>query len=359
MEPTEGTISICLPNLNTARYLPERFETILAQTFTDWECIVVDNFSDDGSWEIIQSYASRDPRIKATQAPRDPLGMYPNWNNCLRLARGEFIYIATSDDTMEPDCLEKLLAALRRNPTCGIAHCSLQMINAEGEPIHDVWENWEAVKYFGDLINREHVRPMGHDAVVASAFYTPYWSITQLLFRRDLLEKTGLFDGQWESYGDLAWQMRATWQTGTVHVPEKLATWRIHPAQASQLEKAKRDRREGKFVAIVEKFLAYARRERGASGTRLPGRLRRYMVMKMWMEMPWKELTAGQKVRTLIQRFLTEPRATLHFLQVLRWIKEGRPESIYAEVRKDIERLGLGQPVPTREGLAVPSDAAA
>lgn len=338
------TISILLPNLNTVRYLPERFETILAQTFTNWECIVVDNFSDDGAWEIIQSYAARDLRIRAKQAPRDPRGMYPNWNNCLRLARGEFVYIATSDDTMEPDCLEKLLGGLQRHPECGIAHCSLQMIDGEGRPLHGIWEEWDAVKYFGGLMAREHVRPAGHDAVVACAFYTPYWSITQLLFRRSLLEKTGPFEGKWASYGDLAWQMRATLNTRTVHIPEKLATWRIHPAQASQLEKAKQDRRKGLFVAMVEEFRNYTHRAAGLSCRGFPKGLRRFMIVKMWLELPWNGLSKSQKVSLLIRRFCREPQATIHFAQILLWRKFGRNDWEYDELRREISRLGIAKP---------------
>jgi glycosyltransferase involved in cell wall biosynthesis len=355
----EVSISVCLPNLNTARYLPERFDCILAQTFTDWECIVVDNYSDDGSWKIIQSYAARDPRIKATQAPRDPLGMYPNWNNCLRQARGEFVYIATSDDTMAPDCLQMLRDAILKHPECGMAHCDLLVIDANSKPVDGIYESWEAVDYFGPLMGKEHVRPRGHDSVVACAFFTPYRSITQLLFRRDLLEKTGLFDGKWESYGDMAWQMRAALYTNTVHVPGKLGTWRMHPSQASQQDKACNDRRNGMFVAMVDEFLAYARREEASSGIRLPARLRRYMVVKMWMVMPWKELTRWEKVKYLAKRLVLEPRAALLFLRTVRWIKQGRnPQAVYEEVRRDIHRLGLGRPLAADEAVAAASSMA-
>ena len=54
-------VSICVPNLNTRPYLPERFETIFNQTFQDWELIVCDSYSDDGSWEYIQELAAREP----------------------------------------------------------------------------------------------------------------------------------------------------------------------------------------------------------------------------------------------------------------------------------------------------------
>lgn len=335
-------ISICLPNLNTARYLPERFESVLAQTFTDWELVVHDSYSDDGAWEYIKHVAASEPRIQISQGPRE--GVYAGFNACISKARGEFVYIATSDDTMEPDCLEKLLSALQRHPECGVAHCSLQIINGEGKPVQGIWEDWDAVKYFGGLMDQAHVRPIGHDAVIACAFYTPYWSITQLLFRRSLLEKTGLFEGKWASYGDLAWQMRATLNTCTVHIPEKLATWRIHPAQASQLEKAKSDRRKGLFVAMVEEFLVYTHGAAGLSCGGFPKGLRRFMVVKMWLELPWNGLSKSQKVSLLIRRFCREPQSTIHFAQILLWRKFGRNDWEHDELRREISRLGIAKP---------------
>ncbi len=79
-------VSICLPNLNTLPFLPERVESIFDQSFKDWELIVSDNFSNDGAWELFENMASKDGRVSIAQAPRE--GLYSNWNNCLRRTRG-------------------------------------------------------------------------------------------------------------------------------------------------------------------------------------------------------------------------------------------------------------------------------
>jgi hypothetical protein len=65
----------------------------------------VDNYSEDGAWKYIQELAAYEPRMRNSQAPRQ--GLYANWSNCVKLARGEYVYVATSGDTMAPDCLEK------------------------------------------------------------------------------------------------------------------------------------------------------------------------------------------------------------------------------------------------------------
>ena len=71
-------VSVVMPNLNNRRFLPERLDSIVNQTLTDWEAIIVDSYSDDGAWELIQAYAARDRRFRIAQAPRD--GIYPNLN---------------------------------------------------------------------------------------------------------------------------------------------------------------------------------------------------------------------------------------------------------------------------------------
>lgn len=225
-------VSVCLPNLNTRPFLPERLQSIFDQTFTDWELVVVDNHSQDGAWEYFVEQAKREPRMRISQAPRE--GMYPNWNNCVRLSRGEFIYIATSDDTMMPQCLERMVEALDRNQDCAIAHCQMLTIDKGGDPIQGAWEKAFITRFFGDWMDRPHKRLAPHDGLLYCAERCVYTSITQLLIRRGLFDEIGLFRDDLGSEGDWEWEMRASLLVNTVHVPEKLATWRVHPEQATK-----------------------------------------------------------------------------------------------------------------------------
>ena len=106
-------VSICVPNFNTRAYLPERFNTIFSQTFTNWELIVCDSYSDDGGWEYIEELAKHEPRMRIYQTPRK--GIYAGFNDCIKEAKGKYVYIATSDDTMMPDCLEWMVSTLEAN----------------------------------------------------------------------------------------------------------------------------------------------------------------------------------------------------------------------------------------------------
>ena len=226
-------VSVCLPNLNTRQYLDERVHTILAQTYTDWELVVSDNCSDDGAWEFFEELAEQDHRIAIAQAPRE--GMYANWNNCIRRARGEYVYIATSDDTMAPDCLEKLVAALEAHPECDVAHCALRKIDAGGAACVSDWWSRDSVfaRSSGALLDRPHVRRAPFDGLLHLLGWSVYISVTQLLIRRSLFDRIGLYPETWGSVGDFNWNMRAGLVADVVHVPDSWGGWRTHSDQAT------------------------------------------------------------------------------------------------------------------------------
>jgi glycosyltransferase involved in cell wall biosynthesis len=223
-------ISICLPNLNNRDYLEERIRTIYEQTYSNWELVIVDNYSDDGAWEYFQTL--KDPRVSIQQAPI--AGMYANWNNCIRLAEGDCIYIATSDDTLEPQCLEKMVAMLNIHKECDIAHCNLIVLDGDGNEIKRFYEEkCKVAHYFEDRIHQLHIRHAPHDGFLHYCGGTVYISITQLLIRKTLFDKIGLFRTDMGSAADFEWEMRASLLCNTIHIPEYLASWRIHQNQAT------------------------------------------------------------------------------------------------------------------------------
>ncbi len=227
-------VSVCLPNLNNRAFIKERLDTIVNQTFIDWELVVVDGYSDDGAWSIIQEYASQDSRIRLFQ--EQPEGIYQAFNSCIKKARGEYIYIATSDDTMTPDCLSKMVATLDENTDCDLCQCKLEFIdeNSESLPPEQQWSVFiGASKYLNHWLDCSHKRYAPHDGLLHFAVLTVYTSLTQLLIRRQLFEKIGYFKTGWGSIADFEWGMRASLLYNTVYIPEALATWRKHSHQAT------------------------------------------------------------------------------------------------------------------------------
>jgi glycosyltransferase involved in cell wall biosynthesis len=226
-------VSICVPNLNTRPFLPERFETIFRQSFQDWELLVYDSYSDDGSWEYIQELAAHEKRMCIWQGPRQ--GTPSSWNPCIRSACGEYVYVATSDDTMALDCLEKLVTALEQHKDCGLAHCPLVLIDETGMPHPEQW--WPEWTVFGqsagELVNQPHVRRAPYDGLLPLTGRSAYFSFTQLLIRRSLFTQIGPLESRWGSIGDVNWYMRAGLVSNTVHVPDTCATLRVHAKSAT------------------------------------------------------------------------------------------------------------------------------
>lgn len=230
MSSAPARVSVCLPNLNARPFLAERFASLQAQTMTAWEAVVYDSFSDDGSWELI-CQAARDPRLAIFQGPRE--GVYQAWNFCLRRARAEFVYIAPSDDTMAPRCLERLLEAFARHPEADVVSSLPWMIDEYGREIE--------AGVMGDIEARlaaasTEPRLMDMRELALAALRrdrTPALSVTQLLVRRNLFERLGFFPEEFGSMGDWAWQMLAVARTRWAFVPDKLGAWRRYQAQAT------------------------------------------------------------------------------------------------------------------------------
>ena len=252
-------VSVLLPNLNNRPYLEERMETILNQTFGDWELIVVDSHSDDGAWEFFQQCAKEDPRIKLFQDSRQ--GIYNSWNTCIRLARGEYVYFATSDDTMEPTFLETMVKALDEHPECDLAHCKLKIIDERGQPHPSrvSWDLFYGTLYFGDLIDKKHIRLAPHDGILYCCVRTVYTSITQLLIHRSLFDKIGLFLTNYGPVADFEWGMRASLVANIIHVPEYLATWRVRGGQATDLDFLDSVELLTQFLKMINQALLTAR----------------------------------------------------------------------------------------------------
>ncbi|WP_406672104.1 glycosyltransferase family 2 protein [Natronospira sp.] len=121
MALNEPLVTVVTPVYNTEKYLAECIESVLAQTYRNFEYIIVDNQSKDGSLELAQRYAERDDRIRI-HANEAFLAQMPNWNHALRLisADSEHCKIVHADDWLFPACLQEMVACARRNPSVGL-----------------------------------------------------------------------------------------------------------------------------------------------------------------------------------------------------------------------------------------------
>jgi glycosyltransferase involved in cell wall biosynthesis len=142
----DKTFSIAIPAYK-GKYLTECIESILTQTYKNFELIVINDFSPDPIDEIVKRF--NDPRIsyftnKVNIGAKD---LVVNWNNCLEKATGEYFIMMGDDDKMEPEYLEEFIHLFKDHPNTNVYHCRSIIIDENSTPITltPSWPNYETV----------------------------------------------------------------------------------------------------------------------------------------------------------------------------------------------------------------------
>jgi len=124
-----------MPTYNYASFLPEAIASVLAQDFQDFELLILDDCSTDNTAELVKPFCARDARVRFAVNPAN-LGMVPNWNQCLKQARGRHIKFLFGDDKLsDPQALTKLLALLQNNPAAMLAASARTILDAQSNVI--------------------------------------------------------------------------------------------------------------------------------------------------------------------------------------------------------------------------------
>lgn len=128
-------VSVIVPNYNHCSYLTLRIESILQQSYTHLELILLDDCSSDGSKEILETYRT-DPRVTAILFNVSNSGStFKQWEKGLRIATGKYVWFAESDDFAAVDFLEKTVAALEENERAVLAFTGSQLVDAQGDKL--------------------------------------------------------------------------------------------------------------------------------------------------------------------------------------------------------------------------------
>jgi glycosyltransferase involved in cell wall biosynthesis len=173
-------LTIGLPVYNGVDFLEESIESILTQTYKDFELIISDNASTDRTEEICRDYAAMDHRIKYIRQ-RENMGAARNFNLVFELSTGEYFKWSAHDDVCEPDFLLECVDVLDRNPTVVAAFTEAKRINEDGQPFADISFGKEIC--FPDPHLRLRI------ALTQWFFPLPLWG----LIRANVLRKTHLY----------------------------------------------------------------------------------------------------------------------------------------------------------------------
>jgi glycosyltransferase involved in cell wall biosynthesis len=128
-------VTLAVPTCNVARYLPLALDSLLAQDFGDFELVVSDNASTDGTWDICEQYAAKDDRIRLYRNERN-IGLSANFARLVSLARGEFFRFCAHDDVCAPSLVRRCVEALdEAGPRAVLAHSQIMLIDAAGNEL--------------------------------------------------------------------------------------------------------------------------------------------------------------------------------------------------------------------------------
>ena len=209
-------VSVILTSYNHAKYLRESIESVLNQTFSDFELIIGDDASTDESWEIIQSYT--DPRIRAYRHETNRWGEVIGETMSGKVS-SEYIAIQHSDDIWEPQKLEKQLAFLEYNPVCGAVFTWANIIGEDGEPFQD-----KAHAYYSifDQPNRNRYEWLNHFFYRGNALCHP-----SVLIRKVCYDDCGLYRYGLAQLGDFDMWVRLCLKYDIHVLPERLVRFRV------------------------------------------------------------------------------------------------------------------------------------
>ena len=213
-------ISVVMPAYNAEKYIAEAIESILSQTFRDFEFIIINDGSTDKTKEIILSFG--DTRIVYLENEKN-LGIVETLNRGLDAARGEYIARMDADDVAMPERFEKQLAYMEKHPEVGVLGC--------GVYLYDGKEN------YGERRFSEQPYAVAVDLLFSCALAHP-----TVMIRKNVLASSGVqYEAQYHGCEDYRMWTRLVPVTGIANLPEPLLRYRKHRGQITAKKSGKTD----------------------------------------------------------------------------------------------------------------------
>lgn len=208
-------ISVLMPVYNRQDFVSQAIESILAQTYPDFEFIIINDGSTDDTKKIVENYAKTDERIKLINNPTN-LGLIDSLTIGLKYAQGEYIARMDSDDISLPDRFEKQLAYMEEHPDIGVVGCWFKWINADGV-----------------VSNPKSQRPCGSDLIWWGMFFFPELVHPTIFSRKGVYSRfnENNLEATFVHAEDHAFWLRIGFETRFDNLPEVLFYFRSHPGR--------------------------------------------------------------------------------------------------------------------------------
>jgi len=218
-------VSIGLPVYNGERYISETVDSLLAQTFEDFELVICDNASGDRTEQICRAYAAKDPRIRYIRNSTN-LGSARNYRLALELSSGEYFRWSNDDDLFAPTSLERCVEVLDHNPSTVLTYPKTRLIDEHGHFISE----YDDGLHLQSAIASERFAQLFQQLGLVNVIYG--------LIRADILKKTALI-GNFIG-GDIALVAELSLYGKFWEIPEFLFYRRFHPGASSSFKSVER-----------------------------------------------------------------------------------------------------------------------
>lgn len=358
-------LTVCVPTYNRTSLLRQCLTSLLAQTVTDFDIIVVDNASDEDTASVVRELDT--PRVRMVRNAQN-LGSRGNWNRCLELATTEYVAMCHDDDVYEPAFIEENLRFLDAHPSVGFVHCDAVLTDPSGIP-------------FGRFraYSSDRVLP-ARDVFVRYLLHSHDVVLSSVVARRQAYTAAGSFRTEFLCADYDMWlRLAARFDVGYISRP--LLRYRTHPSSTSQSMEASRWHREHRaivddaFALGVERFgdfgvtreaaraavdRRWVRRYLREALSRLSRgevvRAREYLDATAGLAQPPHLAAARRGLRVVahpsVGRVLAVIRAVRAALRRPAPARQVGPAAIYISYDGALEPLGASQILPYVHGLA-------
>lgn len=210
--PAVPTLAVVMPVRNAAPFLDAAVESILGQTATDFEFVIVDDASTDGSTDILAAWAARDPRVRLVRSDTR-LGLVGSSNAAVRASRAPLVARMDADDVAHPERLARQLEVFRQEPDVVLVGTAFEGIDAAGRTVRrrDRWR----------LLRSSPYAPFPHGSI---------------MFRRHAFDAIDGYSLRAELWEDLDLFRRLATQGRVIVLPDALYRYRFHAANARTVE---------------------------------------------------------------------------------------------------------------------------
>lgn len=220
-------VSVLIPLYNAADFIEAAIESVLGQSYVDFELIIVDNCSTDDGFNRIQHFKS-DPRVSIYQNASN-IGMARNWNQCLLYAKGKYIKFLCADDYFEPHALSEYVQIMNDYPNVSLVFSPRTVLNLDGSLVK--WQPYRTGIINGGQLYKDIVRfdmnPLGEP--------------TYIMFRKSDIN-AGLFNPDYGWITDIDLWLNLILLGDAYGLSNHCAVFRIHESQTTMIvRKANRD----------------------------------------------------------------------------------------------------------------------